>query len=74
MGTTITITVTEGIIPPTAVPNSIITIPILEKEHHMPLLQMNQNQISNSFGLIQGAIIYSEATRDYFDIMSEHNG
>ena len=60
MGTTITIT--EGIIPPTAVPNNIITIPILEKEHHMPLLQVNQNQISNSFELIRGAVLHSEAT------------
>jgi hypothetical protein len=47
MGTTITITVTEGITPPIAVPNSIITTPILEEEHHMPNLQVNQNQMSN---------------------------
>ena len=31
----------------------------------MHLLQVNPNQISNSFGLIQGAIIYSEATRNF---------
>ena len=47
MGTTITITVTEGITLPIAVPNNIITIQILEKEHHMPNLQVNQNQMSN---------------------------